>query len=127
MPDMGPIPPRQARTGGGKAMTRPGDARPAADRTRLLDQLRQIVGRAHVLTAPRTTRRYTRGFRYGEGPVAAVVRPGSLVEMWRVLNAAIALGRAVILQAANTGLTGGSTPWGQDYDREIVLISVMRL
>ncbi|GLK64156.1 D-lactate dehydrogenase [Paracoccus kondratievae] len=108
-------------------MTRPGDARPAADRTRLLDQLRQIVGRAHVLTAPRTTRRYTRGFRYGEGPVAAVVRPGSLVEMWRVLNAAIASGRAVILQAANTGLTGGSTPWGQDYDREIVLISVMRL
>ncbi|MBP8930639.1 MAG: D-lactate dehydrogenase, partial [Paracoccus sp.] len=38
-----------------------------------------------------------------------------------------ASGRAVILQAANTGLTGGSTPWGDDYDREIVLISVMRL
>jgi D-lactate dehydrogenase len=33
----------------------------------------------------------------------------------------------VVFQAANTGLTGGSTPWGEDYDREIVLISVMRL
>ena len=98
-----------------------------ADRADLLDRLRAIVGRGHVLTAPRTTRRYTRGFRYGEGPVAAVVRPGSLVQMWRVLNAAVASGRAVILQAANTGLTGGSTPWGDDYDREIVLVSVMRL
>ncbi|WP_199259279.1 D-lactate dehydrogenase [Paracoccus binzhouensis] len=106
-------------------MTAPGQAE--AERGPLLDRLRQIVGAAQVLTTPRATRRYTRGFRYGEGPVAAVVRPGSLVEMWRVLNVAVASGRAVILQAANTGLTGGSTPWGQDYDREIVLISVMRL
>lgn len=96
-------------------------------RAALLERLRQIVGPAHVLTAARATRRFTRGFRYGGGPVACVVRPGSLVEMWRVLNAAVAAGRAVILQAANTGLTGGSTPWGDDYDREIVLISVMRL
>lgn len=92
-----------------------------------LGELRAVVGRAHVLTTPRATRRFRRGFRYGEGAVAAVVRPGSLVEMWRVLNIAVASGRAVILQAANTGLTGGSTPWGDDYDREIVLISVTRL
>ena len=96
-------------------------------RSELLTQLSGIVGGANVLTAPRATRRYTRGIRFGSGPVAAVVCPGSLVEMWRVLNAATASGRAVILQAANTGLTGGSTPWGDDYDREIVLISVMRL
>lgn len=96
-------------------------------RAALLARLGDIVGAAHVLTTPRATRRYTRGFRYGSGPVAAVVRPGSLVQMWRVLNAAIASGRVVILQAANTGLTGGSTPWDADCDREIVLISVMRL
>lgn len=96
-------------------------------RAALLARLGGIVGAGHVLTTPRATRRYTRGFRYGAGPVAAVVRPGSLVQMWRVLNAAIAAGRVVILQAANTGLTGGSTPWDADYDREIVLISVMRL
>ena len=96
-------------------------------RPELLAALSQIAGGANVLTAERATRRYTRGIRFGAGPVAAVVRPGSLVEMWRVLNAAVASGRAVILQAANTGLTGGSTPWGDDYDREIVLISVMRL
>ena len=96
-------------------------------RPELLATLSQIVGAGNVLTAERATRRYTRGIRFGSGPVAAVVRPGSLVEMWRALNAAVASGRAVILQAANTGLTGGSTPWGDDYDREIVLISVMRL
>ena len=80
------------------------------DRGALLDALRDIVGAGHVLTADRATRRFTKGFRYGGGPVACVVRPGSLVEMWRVLNSAITAGRAVIFQAANTGLTGGSTP-----------------
>lgn len=101
--------------------------RSQSPRPELLASLAQIVGAGNVLTAARDTRRYTRGIRFGSGPVAAVVRPGSLVEMWRALNAAVASGRAVILQAANTGLTGGSTPWGDDYDREIVLISVMRL
>ena len=96
-------------------------------REALLDQLCGITGAAQVLTSARATRRFTKGFRYGGGAVVAVVRPGSLVEMWRVLNAAIAAGCAVILQAANTGLTGGSTPWGDDYDRPIVLINVMRL
>ena len=31
------------------------------------------------------------------------------------------------MQAANTGLTGGSTPDGRDYDREIVIISTLRI
>lgn len=96
-------------------------------RDALIAELGRIVGPSHVLTAGRDTRAFTRGFRYGSGPVAAVVRPGSLVEQWRVLNAAIAAGRIVIFQAANTGLTGGSTPWGDDYDREIVLVSLRRL
>ena len=108
-------------------MTRDRQQEESVTRADLLDKLGGIVGARHVLTAARATRRFTRGFRYGSGPVAAVVRPGSLVEMWRVLNVAVTAGRAVILQAANTGLTGGSTPWGEDYDREIVLVSVMRL
>jgi len=93
----------------------------------LLAEFGRIVGPAHVLTAERATRRYSRGFRFGGGKVEAVVRPGSLVEQWRVLKAAVAAGRIVIFQAANTGLTGGSTPWGDDYDRNIVLISTLRL
>ncbi|MCH6482895.1 D-lactate dehydrogenase [Pseudoxanthomonas sp. LH2527] len=94
---------------------------------KLLAQLRDAVGRAHVLTGDRATRRYRKGYRFGDGPVFAVVCPGTLLELWRVLQATVAAGRIVLMQAANTGLTGGSTPDGDGYDRGIVLISTRRL
>ncbi|WP_112313308.1 D-lactate dehydrogenase [Pseudogemmobacter bohemicus] len=97
------------------------------DQGDLLAELRGLIGAGHVLTGARATRRFTRGIRYGGGPVEAVLCPGSLVGMWRALNAVIQAGRVVIFQAANTGLTGGSTPWGEAYDRPVMLISVMRL
>ena len=59
--------------------------------------------------------------------MVAVVRPGSLVEQWRLLQACVAANKIVIMQAANTGLTGGSTPSPQGYDREVVLINTLRL
>src|ERR1700677_1764248 len=93
----------------------------------LISDLKAIVGARHVLTSPASTRRFRKGFRFGEGPALAVVRPGTLIEQWRVLNACIATGKIVIMQAANTGLTGGSTPDGDQYDREIVIISTIRL
>lgn len=93
----------------------------------LLTQLRGLVGDAHVLTDPRKNRRFRKGYRYGEGAVLAVVRPGTLLEQWRVFKAVIEAGRIVIMQAANTGLNGGSTPYGDDYDREVVLINTMRI
>ncbi|MET0352263.1 MAG: D-lactate dehydrogenase [Rhizobacter sp.] len=93
----------------------------------LLRQLRDTVGAAHVLTGDRDTRRFRKGHRTGQGGVLAVVRPGTLLEQWRVLQAVVASGRIVIMQAANTGLTGGSTPDGDGYDREIVLVSTMRI
>ncbi|MBH3337943.1 D-lactate dehydrogenase [Pseudomonas mendocina] len=96
-------------------------------RDALLGQMRQIVGASHVLTDEQSTRRFRKGHRTGEGNVLAVVRPGSLLEQWRILQAAVAADRIVIMQAANTGLTGGSTPDGEDYDREIVLISTLRI
>ncbi|MGF0333916.1 D-lactate dehydrogenase [Ectopseudomonas toyotomiensis] len=96
-------------------------------RDALLAQMRQIVGSNHVLTDEQATRRFRKGHRTGEGNVLAVVRPGSLLEQWRILQAAVAADRIVIMQAANTGLTGGSTPDGADYDREIVLISTLRI
>jgi len=93
----------------------------------LLEQLRAAVGPAHVITDHQLTRRFRKGHRTGEGPVLAVVRPGTLLEQWRVLQAAVAAERIVIMQAANTGLTGGSTPDGEGYDREIVLINTLRI
>ena len=95
----------------------------ASDSGRLIKQLKAIVGDSYVLTSPESTRQYRTGFRFGSGPVLAVVRPGSLVEQWKVLNACVAANKIIIMQAANTGLTGGSTPDGDDYDREIVIVS----
>jgi D-lactate dehydrogenase len=103
---------------------------PALDRPatadELLDSFRGIVGKRHVLTGERGTRRYRKGYRYGEGDVLAVVRPGSLVEQWRVFKTAAESGCIVIVQAANTGLNGGSTPYGE-YDRPVVLINTLRI
>lgn len=93
----------------------------------LIAQLRSIVGDSHVLTDERKTRRFRKGYRYGDGKVVAVVRPGTLLEQWRAFKLCVEAGRIVILQAANTGLNGGSTPFGDGYDREIVLINTLRI
>lgn len=96
-------------------------------RRTLLADLRAIVGRAHVLTGERATRRFRQGYRSGGGAAIAVVRPGSLVEQWRVVRRCIAEDVSLILQAANTGLTGGSTPDDGDYPGGVVVISTRRL
>ena len=89
--------------------------------------LKDIVGARYVLATERGTRPYRTGFRFGEGRVLAVVRPGSLVEQWRILAACVAADVIVIAQASNTGLTGGSTPDGNAYDRDVVIVSLQRL
>ncbi|WP_343612770.1 D-lactate dehydrogenase [Novosphingobium sp.] len=95
--------------------------------TQLLAALRQAVGPSHVLTSARATARYRKGYRTGSGPAIAVVRPGSLVELWRVARACVAADVSIIMQASNTGLTGGSTPDGADYPGGLVIISTTRL
>ncbi len=89
--------------------------------------LRAIVGRRHVLTDPDATRRYREGYRTGSGEALAVVRPGSLVELWRIASACVSADASLIMQAANTGLTGGSTPDGGHYPGGAVIISTARL
>ena len=92
-----------------------------------IKDLINIVGKQHVLTDDVDTRLYRQGRRYGAGQVLAVVTPGTLLEQWQVLKTAVDADCIVIMQAANTGLTGGSTPFGDDHDRPVVLISTRRL
>ncbi|WP_373367639.1 D-lactate dehydrogenase [Serratia fonticola] len=92
-----------------------------------ITQLKSIVGNAQVLTGERSTERYRKGFRSGGGKALAVVFPTRLLQLWQILQACVAADKIVIMQAANTGLTEGSTPSGQDYDREIVIVSTLRL
>ncbi|MGD9713478.1 MAG: D-lactate dehydrogenase [Thermomicrobiales bacterium] len=97
------------------------------DRGAFLDELRQIVDARNVLVGSRATRSYVTGYRYGGGDVLAVVKPGSLVEQWRVIKLAVNAGVIIIMQAANTGLTGGSTPAPEGYDRPVLVINTMRM
>ncbi|MBL5883073.1 D-lactate dehydrogenase [Lelliottia aquatilis] len=92
-----------------------------------INELSRLVGHSHLLTDPEKTARYRKGFRSGQGEALAVVFPGTLLELWRVLSACVAADKIILMQAANTGLTEGSTPNGNDYDRDIVIISTLRL
>ena len=93
----------------------------------LLNALGDVVGQSYLLTDAAKKQPFCKGFRFGSGEALAVVRPGTLVEIWRVLSLCVEADVAVIMQAANTGLTGGSTPDGKDYDRPLVIISTMRI
>ena len=93
----------------------------------LISQLRQIVGDKYLITDPSQSEAYRSGYRFGNGNALAVVLPGNLTEFWAILKACVAADVIVIAQAANTGLTGGSTPDGNDYDRDIVIINAMRI
>ncbi len=93
----------------------------------LINELKAIVSSRYLITGQSKMQPYTKGFRFGSGKALAVVRPGSLVEIWQALKACHEADVVIIMQAANTGLTGGSTPNGNDYDRPIVIISTMRL
>ena len=54
-------------------------------------------------------KKHNKGWRYGSGEAIAVVKPGTLLEIWKVLNICNESNLIIIMQAANTGLTGGST------------------
>ena len=92
----------------------------------LIKKIRDIVGKSYVLTRKRATERFRTGFRSGKGDALCVVRPGTLMEQWQVLKVCVAADKIVIMQAANTGLTEGSTPSGS-YDRDVVLINTRRM
>ena len=93
----------------------------------VVHDIQQITGKKNVLTAQWDKQAYSKGWRYGEGEALAVAKPGTLLEIWKILNVCNKANVIVIMQAANTGLTGGSTPFGNDYDRPIVIVNTMRI
>ncbi len=86
-----------------------------------------MVGRNHILTTDVSKKSFSKGFRFGAGEVLAVVKPETLLEVWELLQICVKNDVIVITQAANTGLTGGSTPDGKDYDRPVIIINTMRI
>ena len=92
-----------------------------------LQQCRAIVGNNNVLTGETETEHYRTGFRSGQGDAIAVLFPETLKQQWQLLQACVESDKIIIMQAANTGLTEGSTPNGNDYDRDVVLINTRKL
>jgi FAD/FMN-containing dehydrogenase len=89
----------------------------------LLASLREVVGAAHVLTDPDTTRAYEVDWtgRF-VGRARAVVRPGTTEQVGAVLARCSEAGAAVVPQGGNTGLVGGGVPLHGE-----VLVSLRRL
>jgi FAD/FMN-containing dehydrogenase len=90
---------------------------------KIVDELRTIVGDAHVLVdadlrAPYETD-WTRRFH---GSASCVVRPANTDEVAAVVRACAVAGAPIVVQGGNTGLVGGSVPAGRE-----VLVSLTRL
>jgi D-lactate dehydrogenase (quinone) len=98
-----------------------------SNQKKIIEQFKDIVGSKNVLTQPSKTLFYRNGFRFGKGVSLAVVMPNTILEQWLVIKACVEKKCVIIIQAANTGLTGGSTPSGKDYDREVIIINTLRI
>jgi len=97
------------------------------DNAKLIDKFEKIVGVKQVLTKENETSYYRTGFRSGIGTALAVVFPSTLVEQWKLIEICVEANCIIIMQAAKTGLTEGSAPSGNDYDREVVVISTLAI
>ncbi len=89
----------------------------------LIENLRRIVGAAHVLTDD------VDGFvtdwrKRAKGKALCVVRPGNTREVAAVVKACAAAGTSIVPQGGNTGLVVGSIP---DETGQQVLLSLQRM
>ncbi len=91
------------------------------------NELITLLGEKNVLLSYAEINPYSTGIRVGKGKAEAVALPNSLLQIWQILKIAVRNNLIIIMQAANTGLTGGSTPDGENYDREILIINTLKI
>jgi len=97
------------------------------NKNHFIKDLGNIIGEKNIITTEWGKLPFSKGWRYGEGEALAVAKPGSLFKMWQIIEICVDMDIIIIMQAANTGLTGGSTPFGDDYDRPILIINTRRI
>ena len=85
-----------------------------------------VVGKKNFLKSEKEKTPYTTGWRTKPGECEFVVLPDSLSNMWAVLKLCVENNKYILMQAANTSLTGGSTPNGK-YDQGLVIINTTKL
>ncbi len=91
----------------------------------VLQRLAEIVGPEHAIRDPGRQLPYLTEWRDRyQGRAALVLRPGSTVEVARIMGVANEAGIGVVPQAGNTGLVGGQIPSASGAE---VVLSVSRL
>lgn len=95
--------------------------------TQAVNALTDLLGENKIETNHRKTQYYRSGIRSGSGNALAVVFPETLLEYWNVLEIAVAANCIIIMQAAKTGLTEGSTPTDSGYDRDVLIINTLQM
>lgn len=93
----------------------------------LLKELSMITGGKRIRTNRWLTEYYRSGYRSGRGEAMAVIWPETLPELWKILKVCVQHHAIIVMQAAKTGLTEGSTPSGNDYDREVIVINTLKM
>ncbi len=92
----------------------------------LYSKIVNIVGKKNFLIKDKEKTPYITGWRAEAGECEFVVLPDTLLNMWTVLKLCIENNKYILMQAANTSLTGGSTPYGK-YDKGLVIINTTKL
>jgi D-lactate dehydrogenase len=93
----------------------------------LIQAFETLLGKKHVAVGKRRTEYFVTGWRSGKGSALAVVFPQTLLSFWRILELCVKADCIMVMQAANTGLTEGSTPNGNNYDRDVVVINTLAM
>ncbi len=92
--------------------------------TAVFNDLKRILGESTVHESGFEKYRYERGYRYGEGRALAIIRPGNNTELRTLIRYCFSNSIKIVIQGANTGLVGASTP---DSSGEQLLISMERM
>ena len=91
----------------------------------LIAALTVVTGSNHVLHDPASMAPFLQDWRgYGSGSAAAVVLPASTEQVAAIMTIAARLGRAVVPQGGNTGLSQGAQPTG---DGRGIIVAMQRM
>ena len=93
----------------------------------IISAFKRVLGESNIAVGQRQTEHYRKGWRSGEGEALAVLFPHTLMQYWEALKVCVEYNCIIIMQAAKTGLTEGSTPSGEDYDRPVVVINTLAM
>lgn len=97
------------------------------EQDKIIESLKDLLGNDNVVTQEQKTEYYRSGMRSGRGKALAVVFPESLLEYWKLLEICVAANCIIIMQAAKTSLTDGSTPTDNGYDRDVIIVNTLAM